>query len=48
MGPFGLLLGRVNDFLEITTDPKIELNELSVSKDNLVKNSGVITLTYQK
>ena len=48
MGPFGLLLSRVNNFLEITTDPKIELNELSVSKDNLAEKSGVITLTYQK
>ena len=49
MGPFsGLLLSKVNNFLEITTDPKIELDELSVSKDNLAEKSGVITLTYQK
>ncbi len=48
MGPFGLVLNRVNNFLEITTDPKIELNELSVSKDNLAEKNGIITLTYQK
>ncbi len=45
-GLFGLLLSRADSFLEIATDRKIEMNELSVSKDNLAEKSGVITLTY--
>ncbi len=48
MGPFGLLLSKVNTFMEITTDPKIELEELSVSKDSLAEKSGVVMLAYQK
>ncbi len=48
MGPFGLLLSRVNNYLEITTEPKKELDELSVTKDKLTEKSGVVTLTYQK
>jgi L-ascorbate metabolism protein UlaG (beta-lactamase superfamily) len=48
LGPFGLIFGRVNDFLKLTTDAKMEMDEISVNKENLLQNNGVITLAYQK
>ena len=48
MGLFGLILNGVDAFLELSTNPKKELDELSVSKDSLAEKSGVVTLTYQK
>ncbi len=48
LGLFGLILGRVNDFLKLTTDAKMEMDEISVSKENLLQKNGVIILAYQK
>ena len=48
LGPFGLLFDKVNDFLKLTTDAKMEMDEISVSKENLLQNNGIVTLAYQK